>query len=320
MVTGIFENLPHNLPALATIGIFGALVVAFASVESYVVERHETYRTLRRLRQVELASGDVRKRELSRPFIQRVLVPGLHRFGQIGRKLTPASVVERLAAEIAAAGSPANWDAERVLALKVLGAGGGALAPLVLVPVASVQPMKAIVLGAICAVLGWYIPEWVVRSKAGRRQHAIRRALPDALDLLSITVEAGLGFDAAVNRVARQCGGPLGEELHRMLQEMQIGKPRAEALRDLGDRNTLPELKSFVLAMVQADIFGISIGKVLHVQAQELRMRRRQLAEEKAQKIPVKIVFPLIACIFPALFVVIMGPAGITIYHSFMNK
>ncbi|HVL32925.1 MAG TPA: type II secretion system F family protein [Actinomycetota bacterium] len=310
-------ELINGIPVVATVALFGAMILAFANLESYVLERHEAFKTLRRLRQVELSTSDIRRKELSRPFAQRVMIPMLHRFGLIGRKFTPASVVDRLTHELGAAGTPANWDAERVLALKVLGAVAGALAPLAMVPLASMAPARALVLSAILGVLGWYIPEWGVRSRSGKRQAAIRRALPDALDLLSITVEAGLGFDAAVKRVARQCGGPLGEELHRMLQEMQIGKPRAEALRDLGDRNTLPELKSFVLAMVQADIFGISIGKVLHVQAEELRLRRRQLAEEKAQKIPVKIVFPLIACIFPALFCVIMGPAVITIYQSF---
>ena len=168
--------------------------------------------------------------------------------------------------------------------------------------------------------IGYYLPEWVLRSRSGKRQGAMRRALPDALDLLSITVEAGLGFDAAVSRVSKQAGGPLGEELYRVLQEMQIGKSRADALRDLGERTTIPELKSFVLAMIQADIFGISIAKVLHVQANEMRVKRRQRAEEKAQKVPVKIVFPLLTCIFPSLLVVLLGPAAISIYRAFTHN
>jgi tight adherence protein C len=172
---------------------------------------------------------------------------------------------------------------------------------------------------ALGGFIGYYLPEWVLRSKSGKRQHKMRRALPDALDLLSITVEAGLGFDAALSRVARQEGGPLGEELHRVLQEMQLGKSRADALRDLGDRTSIPEFKSFILAMIQADVFGISIAKVLHVQANEMRVKRRQRAEETAQKVPVKIVFPLITCIFPALFVVLLGPAAISIYNAFKH-
>jgi tight adherence protein C len=135
---------------------------------------------------------------------------------------------------------------------------------------------------------------------------------------MSITVEAGLGFDAAMERVAREMEGPLGEELIRVVQEMRLGKSRADALRDLGSRSSVDELKSFVLAMVQADIFGISIARVLHVQAAELRIKRRQRAEEQAQKLPVKIIFPLILCIFPALFIVLLGPAAIQIYESLL--
>ena len=177
--------------------------------------------------------------------------------------------------------------------------------------------LRTIIALALAGFVGYYAPEWMLRSKSGKRQANIQRSLPDALDLLSITVEAGLGFDAAVARVSRQAGGPLGEEMHRVIQEMQIGKSRADALRDLADRSTIVELKSFVLAMIQADIFGISIAKVLHVQAREMRIKRRQRAEEQAQKVPVKIVFPVLFCIFPALFVVLLGPAVIKIIDAF---
>jgi tight adherence protein C len=309
-----------NVVVFPVLAFFGAMLLAFATLQGVVLERHERHATLRRLRSIDIAPNDVRRKELARPFAERVVAPLLARFGSIGRRLTPASVIERLTKELQSAGSPAGWDAERILALKVLALAGGVVASFALIPVAHLSPVKAVILATMGSILGYYVPEWAVRKRSGRRQMAIRRALPDALDLLSITVEAGLGFDAAVARVARQSGGPLGEELHRMLQEMQIGKPRADALRDLADRSTLEELKSFVLAMVQADIFGISIGKVLHVQAEELRLRRRQLAEERAQKIPVKITFPLIACIFPALFCVVLGPAAITIYHSVLHK
>jgi tight adherence protein C len=168
-------------------------------------------------------------------------------------------------------------------------------------------------------MLGYYIPEWVLRSRSGDRQKQIQRSLPDALDLMSITVEAGLAFDAALERTAREMGGPLGDEFYRVHQEMRLGKSRAEALRDLGERSPLSELRSFVLAMVQADIFGIPIARVLHVQSRELRIKRRQRAEEQAQKLPVKIIFPLILCIFPSLFIVLLGPAAINIYESLIR-
>jgi tight adherence protein C len=252
--------------------------------------------------------------------MQRILLPSVRRVGSIGRRFTPVSVTERLGKELVYAGSPVGWDAERILAMKFLGIAVFAGGTFLLGRLAGFAPFRIFVMVGLGAYVGYYLPEWILRSKSGKRQKAMQRALPDALDLLSITVEAGLGFDSAVARVARQAGGPLGEEFHRVLQEMQIGKSRADALRDLADRTSIPELKSFVLAMVQADIFGISIAKVLQVQAREMRIKRRQRAEEQAQKVPVKIVFPLILCIFPSLFIVLLGPAIITIYENILNR
>jgi tight adherence protein C len=303
-----------------TVGIFlafGAILLVLFAVQDFVLERNEVFRALRSVRAIELTPTDLRQRELAIPFTRRVLIPAFRQLGKFGGRLTPGSVVTRLQKEVVYAGSPPGWDAERIVAMKILLTAGGVIGAFLLAKVMDLQGFRAIILIFLGGFVGYYIPEWILRSKSGKRQAEIRRALPDALDLLSITVEAGLGFDAAISRVSRQAGGPLGEELYRVLQEMQIGKARADALRDLGDRTTIPELKTFVLAMVQADIFGISIAKVLHVQANEMRTKRRQRAEEKAQKIPVKIVFPLLFCIFPALFLVLLGPAGIAIYRAF---
>ena len=299
---------------------FGAMLFAFVAAQDFVLERRQVFKALRSVRAIELTPTDVRKRELAVPFFQRALIPGLKRFGSVSRRLTPASVTERLAKDIVYAGSPVGWDAERVLAMKLLGVGVFAGIGFLMGKLAAFSNFRTLVIVGLFCFVGWYLPEWVLRSKAGTRQRLMQRALPDALDLLSITVEAGLGFDAAVARVARQAGGPLGEELHRVLQEMQIGKSRSDALRDLADRTSIPELKSFVLAMVQADIFGISVAKVLQVQAKEMRLKRRQRAEEQAQKVPVKIVFPLILCIFPSLFIVLLGPAVITIYENILGN
>ncbi len=148
----------------------------------------------------------------------------------------------------------------------------------------------------------------------------MRRELPDALDLLTISVEAGLAFDSALSQVARNTSGPLAEEFFRVLQEMQIGLGRADAMRALGDRTDLPELRGFITSMVQADSFGIPVAQVLRVQAREMRVKRSQRAEELAQKVPVKILFPLIFCILPSLFVVILGPAVIQIFTSFNGR
>jgi tight adherence protein C len=296
---------------------FGAMMLAFIAAQDFVLERRQVFKALRSVRAIELTPTDVRKRELAIPFYQRVLIPSGKAVGGLGRRFTPASVTERLGKELVFAGSPVGWDAERILAMKILGMVVFAVAFYLLGHLANMSPIRSFILALLGVFVGYYLPEWVLRSKSGSRQMAIQRALPDALDLLSITVEAGLGFDAAVARVARQAGGPLGEELHRVLQEMQIGKTRADALRDLGDRTNIAELKGFVLAMIQADIFGISIAKVLSVQAREMRIKRRQRAEEQAQKLPVKIVFPLILCIFPSLFIILLGPAVITIYQNF---
>jgi tight adherence protein C len=307
----------------ATIGIvsfLGAATLGLVSLQSYLVERREVYRSLRAIRGIKLASNQVRQKELALPFLQRVMVPALRQAGRLGRKLSPAGATARLGRELAYAGSPAGWDAERVLAFKLLAAPVLAIVGFGATRLLPVGLFQGLIIAAILAGLGYYAPEWILRSRGDKRQAVLRAALPDALDLLSITVEAGLGFDAAVARVSRQSGGPLGEELHRVVQEMQIGKGRADALRDMGERSSVPELKSFVLAMVQADIFGISIARVLQVQAKEMRIKRRQRAEEKAGKIPVKIIMPLIFCIFPSLFVAVLGPAGITVYHAILGR
>lgn len=309
-----------TVASLAALVFFAASVVAFASLQSLVLERSRVQRNLRRVKNIDLAPADLSKKDLARPFATRVAVPLLRSVGRFSKKFTPVGVYERLNKDLAFAGSPAGWDAERVLATKLVMGVGGFVVPLVAAPLAGMSPVRGVILGAVGAIMGYYLPEWSLRGRAGKRQANLQRALPDALDLLSITVEAGLGFDAALTRVAKESRGPLGEEFHRVLQEIQIGKPRADALRALSDRTSVQELQSFVLAMVQADAFGISVGQVLHVQANEMRIKRRQRAEERAQKIPVKILMPLLGCVFPSLFVVILGPAGLQIYRSMLQN
>ena len=299
------------------------LVLAFAALAlvGYVLiaatgQRRSVHRSLRSMPTSQLSGGNVRQQQLAVPAMRRLVLPTLGRFSDRVLRFSPPAIVDRLDQELVYAGSPAGWDGQRLMAAKWLTSVGLAVAAVVLLPLSGFG-----VAGTVAAVLaggfvGYYLPEWIVRSRAGERQKEIQLALPDALDLMSITVEAGLSFDAAMERVGREMGGPLGDELHRVVQEMRLGKGRGEALRDLSARTTVEELKAFVMAMVQAEIFGISIARVLHVQAGELRIKRRQRAEETAQKLPVKIVFPLILCIFPALFVVLLGPAAISIYQN----
>jgi tight adherence protein C len=164
--------------------------------------------------------------------------------------------------------------------------------------------------------VSYFLPDLFVRSRIARRQKEIRKALPNALDLLSVSVEAGMGFDIALSKVSSNVSGPLGEEFNRMLKDIQLGLSRKEAFQELNKRTDVPELSTFIVAMTQADIFGIPISKVLKIQASEMRTKRRQMAEEAGIRAPVLLVFPLILCLFPALMTVILGPAAIRIYHT----
>jgi tight adherence protein C len=168
-------------------------------------------------------------------------------------------------------------------------------------------------------MIGYVLPSAQLRAMAGSRQKMIQRQLPDVMDLLTISVEAGLGFDAAMAQVTQNVPGPLSEEMARLLQEVQIGVSRADAFRHLGERTDVAELQSFVLSMIQADLFGVSIANVLRAQSRELRQKRRQRAEEIAQKIPVKLLFPMIFLVLPALFIVVLGPGAIKVYQQFFG-
>jgi tight adherence protein C len=306
---------------IAGVGIFGALGLTIAVVQDYVLERRRFRATFDAMDAAETDGrfANVRQQQLSTSALGRVVVPGLRRMGRFARRFTPLEVYDRLDQELVYAGNPPGWDTERVLAFKLF--LPVVLVPLMLVlgPIIELPFVFTVAAALLFGAVGYYGPEWLVRSRSGSRQHAIQLTLPDSLDLLSITVEAGLSFDAALARVARNIRGPLGEELFRVVQEMQLGKARSEALRDLGSRSTVDDLRSFVLAMVQADVFGIPIARVLKVQAREMRIRRRQRAEEQAQKLPVKIVFPVVLCIFPSIFVVLLGPAAIQIYDAIIR-
>jgi tight adherence protein C len=308
-----------ELALVAVAAAFVAALLGVYAISDYFLERRRVMQQLRTMESFELAPTDVRARELAAPARTRLIFPGMRRVATAARRLTPAGVIERLRDELVYAGSPSAWDAERVLVAKLLLAVLLAILGFSFGVALFAQPILAFMTSAGGAFLGWYAPEWIVRSRAASRQDEIARALPDALDLLSITVEAGLGFDAALQRVSREMGGPLGQELHRVVQEMRLGKSRQAALRGLSERTNVPALREFVLAMVQADIFGISITQVLQVQAEELRLKRRQAVEEKAQRVPVKMIFPLVMCILPATFIVLVGPAALRIADVFTS-
>ncbi len=232
---------------------------------------------------------------------------------RLALRLSPAGVASSLQHRLDVAGNEPGWTPDRVLAFKGIGLVVGAA----LLAVASVHnPGLAIVYAAIGGVGGFFVPDLLLYNKGLKRQARIVNALPDAIDMLTVCVEAGLGFDGALAQVARNTRGPLAEEFARALQEMQIGLSRAQALRGMVTRTTVPELRSFVSALIQAGELGIAVARVLREQAVEMRVRRRQRAEEKAQKVPVKIMFPLVTCLFPALLVVIIGPGAISIARA----
>src|SRR5919109_1848635 len=280
----------------------------------------------RRRRAVQLLESQLgrtvpvtREEDLSRSFGERALVPFLGALGALGTRLTPIGMRKRIGRKLVLMGSPPGWDADKVAALKILGTVLGVLLGWAF---ASVLGWSGLMYAAVIVVVGGIgalMPGATLDLQAKGRQERIRRALPDTMDLLTITVEAGLGFDAALAQVVRSTEGPLSQEIARLLQEEQVGVSRADALRNLADRSDVDELRGFVLAMIQAEQFGVSIAKVLRSQAGQLRTKRRQRAEERAMKVPVKILFPLIFCILPAMFVVLLGPGIIRVAQEFLG-
>jgi tight adherence protein C len=308
----------HVILVLGLIAIFAGIAAAIVTVGASASDRQQVGRSLAALEAMGPRRDTVR-RDLDRPFAERVLNPFVSRLSRLGNQFSPRDESARLRHRIELAGSPQRWDVERVVAFKVLGLVAG-LAVGVAGPLLGGAGLGVTVgVAALLAPLGYYGPDLALYQVAYNRNERIRRDLPDSMDLLTISVEAGLPFDSALSQVARNTRGPLADELFRVLQEMQIGLSRIDALRAVAERTNVPELRGFVTAMVQADAFGIPIANVLRVQARELRTKRSQRAEELAQKVPVKILFPLIFCIMPSLFIIVMGPAAISAYHNLLH-
>jgi tight adherence protein C len=248
-------------------------------------------------------------------FQGRVLVPALHRLSLLGRRLTPTGAAEKLQHRLDLAGNPRGYDVQQILGSKVVGLMASALLGLWFG--SSGGLLRALLLGVVLGAVGFFLPDVLLYNSGTKRQLKMQDTLPDALDLLSISVEAGLGFDGALAQVARNTDGPLAGEFFRLLQEMQIGKTRADAFRGMSARTSVAALKGFTSSIVQADTLGIPIVNVLRQQAAEMRLKRMQRAEEKAMKVPVKILIPTVVFILPAMFVVLLGPAGISIARVF---
>jgi tight adherence protein C len=250
------------------------------------------------------------------PLGRRVVAPVLNALLSLGHRYTPQGYLDKTREKLVLAGNPERLDVDQILIFKVLAAASGiAWIALVFGVLGMSGGMAVLFVGALW-IASFLAPDLVISNKTKARQHEIAVQLPDVLDLLVISVEAGLGFDQAVERTASAVPGALSEEFRRMLQETRIGATRADALRAMEERTQVPELRSFILAMLQADTFGVSIARVLRTQSDAMRARRRLRAQEKAQKAPVKMLFPLVFCIFPAVFVVVAGPAAINLMRN----
>jgi tight adherence protein C len=237
-------------------------------------------------------------------------------FGAVARRLTPGSSVRRLDRLLSRAGRPPGWPLERLLVAKLVLPVVLAALCLYYIRMVGLSALPLLI-GVVVTVVGYFLPELLLHSRGEERSTKIALELPDTLDQMTIAVEAGLGFDSAMARAGKNGKGPLAEELVRTLQDMQVGQSRRQAYDALGNRTDVPDLRKFVRAIVQADKYGVAIADVLRTQAAEMRIKRRQRAEEKAMQIPVKVIFPLLLCILPVLFIVLLGPAALDIVRVF---
>ena len=254
--------------------------------------------------------------ELQQPFLERTLRPLAANLSGYVARITSQSFTERTEKRLALAGHPGNLRVGDWLGVKAIGTIVGAILFFLIFFFGIKTGPLAFALAIAGAAFGYIGPEFWLGGRVRKRQHLILLQIPDALDLLTISVRAGLGFDGALGKVVEKLKGPLTDEFRRGLAEIRVGKSRREALRDIVPRTEVPALTNFIGAIIQAEQLGVSISKVLQVQSEQLRVERRQRAEEQAAKAPIKMLFPLVGCIFPSLFIVILGPAIILIVQN----
>ncbi|MDQ3940773.1 MAG: type II secretion system F family protein [Actinomycetota bacterium] len=301
---------------VALSGTFAAVVLLAVALELSMSDRRKAIHLL----QTQVGEvSDLREQDLARSFLERIVLPLVGRFGALARRITPKEARHSIERRLSLAGSPPRWDAEKVAAAKLVATGLGAVIGLAFAGSVGAPRGLSFLATLAFAAMGFFVPNAVLARIGDDRQKQIRSALPDSMDLLTISVEAGLGFDGALMQVIGNSDGPLAQEFSRLLQEMRLGVPRADAFRHLGQRTDVEELNSFIVAMVQADQFGVSISKVLRAQSRELRTKRRQRAEEQAMRVPIKILFPLIFCILPSLLIVVLGPGAIRIAQNLLG-
>jgi tight adherence protein C len=303
--------LPVTL--IVAMAILGSIVLLFVGVAA----PRSSDQVMDRLAEYGGRTLTLEEIELSQPFSQRVIKPILDGVAQLLGRLTPQRNIEETRRKLELAGRPYGWGPTEFLGVRGLAGILLATMTFLLLTLTGQYLPKRFLATAVAGGLGFYVlPTLWLSSQIGRRQTEIVKALPDALDLLTISVEAGLGFDAALSKVAEKWDNELSLAFNRVIQEIQMGKLRREALRDMADRMDVSDVSSFVAAIIQADQLGVSIAKVLRIQSEQMRIRRRQRAEEKAHQAPVKMLFPMVFLIFPALLVVLLGPAILVVMGS----
>jgi len=300
------------VPLYVVVAALAVILSVPTLLYSLLSDRATERRVARNLRAGPVQAEDVRGLVLAQSPVERILQPLVRRLAGPIRRLSPAGTVTAVERRIELSG--VSWSLERMMATK-FGLGGGLLTGGLLWAARS-GSRSSLLVALFAGAVGYVGPDAIVARMARARQLVIGNQLPDTLDQLTICVEAGLGFDAALARIARSGRGPLAEEITLLLQELRVGVPRREALNNLLIRTDVPELRQFVHAVIQADSYGVPISRVLRAQAGEQREKRRFRAEERAMKLPVKVIFPLVFCILPTVFIVVLGPAYVHLTHG----
>jgi tight adherence protein C len=303
-------------PLAIGILLFAGLGLAIYTLFVHFDERSTVRASLRQIDGYDVITN-VREKQLLDSARDRIAGPLIGGLIGLGRRYTPTGYVEKTKKKLIISGKFDPVDHDRFLAMRVITIAAIPAVMFLFWVVLDLQGktrLLAVGLSVLFLVLG---PDAVLNRKVQERQELIRRALPDILDLLTISVEAGLGFEQALDRTVKAVPGPLSDEFVRMLNEVRAGSTRAAAMRAIDGRTDVLEVRSFILAILQADTFGVSIGRILRSQADEMRIKRKQMAQERAQKAPVKMLLPMVFCVFPALFVIVLGPAVINIVHNF---
>ena len=290
------------LPALAALATFGVfLKVMMPSRKAVSIDT--------RLSQFAERPRTLEEMELDQPFRERVLKPVMAGLTRMLGKLTPSQGADKVRQQLVLAGNPYNMQATEFMGMRMMAGVILGVITFLLSLLGGAEPIKLVLFTVVLMLIGYLVPVYWLRSKIKKRQKVILKTLPDAIDLMTISVEAGLAFDGAMQRVADKWDNALAQEFARALQEMRVGKTKRDALKELVARTGVADLSTFVASIIQADQLGVSIAKVLRVQSEQMRIRRRQRAEEQAHKAPILMMIPMVFLIFPSTYIVILGPA-----------